>query len=301
MGSIRPVDLNIRHLSLAFRQRYWTRHADEPDASILWPGIRQQIGQWIAGELPLVTAALTTSGEPVVASRAIFSRSQTLHDLWYYGYFYTLPKYRRLGLGERVMRNGLAAIAKAGARNCSCYVAENNHASADLAIKLGFQKLPFVRVVFRDSQNASHTTRSQLAETTNVRLLAGAWTLINRIAGGKVGAAVITDEVTIPRPWQPWKSAESQLVYLKHENGEILGIGRIGLHKAIFLPDIDKLSSDPEGMIFSSASVLSRHKNFPVFTFLPRHIVDSLQNLKLTSKYEIYDVFWHADLQQNNY
>ena len=201
MGSKLAVDLNVQRLSLAFRRRYWTRHADEPDASILWPGIRQQIGQWLAGESPIVAAALTASSKPVVASRAIFSRSQTLHDLWYYGYFYTLPKYRRLGLGERVMRDGLAAIAKAGARNCSCYVAENNHASADLAIKLCFQKLPFVRVVFRDAQDALHTIRSQVAETTNVRLLVGATTLINRIVGGNDVTALITDELTIKRHW----------------------------------------------------------------------------------------------------
>lgn len=302
MGAKLLVDLNIRRLSPAFRQGYWTRNSDEPDAPVLWSGLRQEIGRWLAGESPIVIGALANSDEAIVASRSVFSRSQTLRDLWYYGYFYTLPKYRRLGLGERVMREGLAEIAKAGARNCSCYVAENNHASADLAVKLGFQKLPFVRVVFRSTEECTlHAIHRRLAETCDVRLLAGAMTLIDQVIGCTEGAPVVTDELFVRPPLLPWKPADSQLIHLEHNHGGKLGIARIGLHKAVFLPNLDALTNDPVSLVHSAVSALCDKKQRPVFAFLPRPIADSLRKTELTGQCEIYEIFWHDRLQKNDY
>ncbi|MBK7646016.1 MAG: GNAT family N-acetyltransferase [Betaproteobacteria bacterium] len=284
---------------MSFRRDYWTRNADEPDAPILWSGIRQEVGRWLAGESTIVIGALANSDNEIVASRSLFSRSPTCSDLWYYGYFYTLPNFRRMGLGERVMHEGLAEIAKLGARNCSCYVAENNHASADLAIKLGFKKLPFVRVVFRGTEEGiPNTVHHELVETSDVRLLAEAMTLIDQVIDRTEGAPVITDELFIRPPWLPWKIADSQLIKLEHNQIGTLGIARIGRHKAVFLPNRDVLTNDPATLLLSAASALNDKKQRPVFAFLSRRIANSLRKTKHTGQYEIFNIFWHARLQQ---
>ncbi len=295
-----PLDLRVQRLSLSFRQGYWTRHPDEPDAPILWLGIRQEVGRWLAGESTIVIGALAKSDQEIVASRSVFSQSSTCRDLWYYGYFYTLPNFRRLGLGERVMREGLAEITKAGARNCSCYVAESNHASADLAIKLGFKKLPFVRVVFRSAgEGTPNSVHCHLAETSDVRLLAGAISLINPIVGSTQEAPVITDELFVRPPWLPWKTADSQLIWLEHEQSGKLGIARIGPHKAVFLPNLDALTNDQVTPVLSAVSALSAKKQRPVFTFLPRQIANLLRKTTHTGQCEIYDVYLHDHLQES--
>lgn len=298
----KPIaELSIRRFSTAFRQTYWTRHSDEPDAPILWSGLRQELGKWLARESPIVIGAITAPGEKVVVSRSVFSRSPTCRDLWYYGYFYTQPGFRRLGLGERVMRAGLNEIRRVGAQYCSCYVAEDNYASADLAIKLGFHKLPFVRVVFRDiNECISHPVSRRLMGKSSASLVTDIPSLIDQILGGKDGASVITDELTIRSPWQPWKSAEDQLVQLEDDKGGNLGIGRIGPSKAVLVPNLDKLSNDVDGLILSIVSAMGEGKKRPVFAFFPRSVADSLVKAKLSGECEFYDVFWHADLQQRN-
>lgn len=298
MGGNEFANLIVQRVSPAFRRGYWTRNRDELDAAVLWPGLRQELVQWLACESPIVIAALAGSGEAFVASRSVFSRSQTLRDLWYYGYFYTLPNFRRLGLGERVLREGLAEIGKAGARYCSCYVADDNRASADLAIKLGFRRLPFVRVVFSGAEDAAVLAVLQgPAETGDVRMLAGAMDLIGRVTGGAEGAAIITDELFVRHPWQPWKTADSRLVRLGHEKIGI-GIGRIGPYKAVLLPDPDVLVGDSVEMLLSAVSAMRGDMKRPVFSFVPLRIAECLRKSRHKASCEIFDVFWHDEVRR---
>jgi hypothetical protein len=135
------------------------------------------------------------------------------------------------------MRQGLAEIQRAGARFCSCDIAAGNHASEELALKLGFRRLPFARVVFRGGHDStSHVVHQRLAETFDIRLLAGAMDLAENVAGSLEGAAVIVDELLIQSPLQFWKVAERQLVRLWHES-EDLGIGLIGPDNVVLLPN----------------------------------------------------------------
>lgn len=290
-------DFRIKKLSPLFRCNYWTLHSNEPDATILWSGLRSEVGRWLACEFSVVIGALTALNEvETVASRSVFSRSLTLRDLWYYGYFYTLPNFRRVGLGERVLREGLAKIRAAGARRCSCYVADDNYASAELAIKLGFRRLPFVRVVFRVIKDiTSDVVRKEPTAIDDIRKFPGYMKLIDEIVCGGDGAAVVMDELLVRKPWQPWKSPDSRLILLEFNKGS-LGIGRIGMHKSVLLPDIDMLMSDPVGLLLSAVSAMRENQEIPVSAFLPRTIVESLQEVKRNLAYEVYDIYWHKFL-----
>lgn len=297
VGANESADLRVQCLSPAFRRKYWTRNAREPDTDILWSGLKKELARWLAGERSVVVAVLTTT--EAVASRSVFSRSLIRDDLWYYGYFYTSPDFRRLGLGERVMRHGLLEIERAGARYCSCYVAIDNRASADLAVKLGFRRLPFVRVVFRGSEDAArHAIRLSVAESDDVGQLAGAADLIDKVVGGSEGAPVVTEELLVRKPWQPWKSAENRLVRLEHE-GQRLGIARIGPHKAVLLPDMEVFSGHPMALMISAVSALSGDSLRPVHVFLPRAALNDVLEYPCQITREAYDVMWHAHVSHD--
>ena len=245
MRSPRPPKFRVTVLSALRRRNYWSRHSSEQDASLLWPGIRSVIRQWLTGSFPIVVGAITGTGEPIVASRCVFMRSGTCRELWSYGYLYTRPEYRREGLALRVMTSGLEAIAAAGAKQCSCYVAEDNMASADLAVKLGFQKLPFVRVVIlNEAPSLVHSAPHKFA-TVSVNLDSSPLKLEELLQSDAwgIGAPVVVDELSPPGRRRNWRSKGEELVRVTYE-GTNVAFARISPSKVVFAANPDLVDQE---------------------------------------------------------
>lgn len=288
--------VDIRPLSLWFRRQYWRRHADEADASVLWPGLRQVLSQRLAGEVSLVTAATTRASPVQVASRSVFTRSRLYPDLWYYGYLLTLPEFRRQGLGERVMQAGLAEIRRAGGRYCSCYVEYGNRASVDLAEKLGLARLPWVRMVVRGAGGgASGEVSLTPARSTDVRqcLAAGMGAAVHNLLGQGAGEAIAADELHVPGSSLPWRSPDSALFWM--QMGEkVVGMARVGGHKSVIVPVIDPLDGDVPQLIHAMVVAVSQGER-PAFVFLPSAICE-----EYVRRYagrdgvscNVFDIFW---------
>lgn len=273
VGCDLAANVDIRPLSLWFRRQYWRRHADEADASVLWPGFRLLLSQRLAGEVSLVTAATTRTSPVQVASRSVFTRSRLHPDLWYYGYLLTLPEFRRQGLGERVMQAGLTEIRRAGGRYCSCYVEYGNRASVDLAEKLGLARQPWVRMVVRGVGGAASGGVSLTpARSMDVRqcLAAGMGAAVQDLLGGAAGEAIVADELHVPGSSLPWRSPDSALFWL--QLGEkVVGMARVGRYKSVIVPVIDPLDGDPTQLIHAMVSLVSQGER-PAFVFLPSAI-----------------------------
>ncbi len=284
--------MKVQRLSLAFRRNYWTRNADEQDAGNLWAGFRPELSRWLSGETSIVIGALTTPAPSIVASRSVFTRSIVDHEHWFYGYFYTHPTFRRQGLGESVMRAGLMEIAKLGGRCCSCYVAENNSASIDLAIKLGFRQLPFIRVVFRGGHDSERDCRNVLAEAKDAHLSSDINELVNAMIGDWGANAIVKEELLVRKPWQPWRRADSHLVKVYNE-GICLGVGRVGPNRGILLPDLKAINNDPTGLILAAVAAIRRDVKQSVFAFLPLKTIDTFREIKNKVQFDIYYVFFH--------
>lgn len=256
------TEINIRALSLWFRRQYWHQHADEADASVLWPGFRRILGQLLAGDMSIVTAAITQPHPVQVASRSVFTRSRLYPDLWYYGYLLTLPEFRRQGLGERVMRAGLAEIRRAGAKYCSCYVEYGNRASVDMAEKLGLERLPLVRMVVRGVDSGmTGEICLEPAQSPDVRQ----WIAKGEVQGGAAGEAIAADELHVPRPSLPWHAPDSALYWL-HLGEKILGVARVGAQKSVVVPAIAPINNDSRKLTHAMVTAVSQ-AGFPVFVF----------------------------------
>lgn len=256
------AEIYIRTLSPWFRRQYWQQHADEADASVLWPGFRRILGQHLAGDMSIVTAAITQPHPVQVASRSVFNRSRLYPDLWYYGYLLTLPEFRRQGLGERVIQAGLAEIRRAGAKYCSCYVEYGNRASVDLAERLGLVRLPLVRMVVRgvDSEITGDICLEP-AHSPDVRQ----WVVKGEVQEGTAGEAIAADELHVPRSSLPWRSPDSALYWL-YLGERIVGVARVSAQKSVVVPVIAPINSNSRKLTHAMVAAVSQ-AGCPVFVF----------------------------------
>lgn len=284
------AEMDIRALSLWFRRQYWRQHADEVDASVLWPGFRRILGQHLAGDMSIVTAAITQPNPVQVASRSVFTRSRLYPDLWYYGYLLTLPEFRRQGLGERTVLAGLAEIRRAGAKYCSCYVEYGNRASVDLAEKLGLVRLPLVRMVVRGVDSGmTGEICLEPAQSPDIRQ----WIAKGEVLGGTAGEAIAADELHVPKPSLPWRSPDSVLYWL-HLGERILGVARVGAQKSVVVPVIAPINSDSRKLTHAMVAAVSQ-AGCPVFVFaspaLCGEYVDCYAGQDEVSC-KLFDIFW---------
>ena len=292
----RPVQydgLSCLELSLAFRRSYWTRHPDEPDAGLLWPGMRSLLSQGLAGGLSRVFGAVSEGPSPLVASRVIFSRSPTRRDVWYYGNFSTHPDFRRQGLGERALAAGLEALARDGAQGCGCFIADDNLPSAALARKLGFRRLPVVRIALAsDSWQGDPARADQLTPVVG-QGAAGhpRWLpLLQGLGIAETEASVVlADELNRLRPLLPWRQTPDRLMLLAHDSGSAAFM-RVGAHATVVVLGTG-LADHEQGWLVATAVHLAGPRR-PLFVFGARQ--DLAGWMAPASSARAFDIYWKA-------
>lgn len=291
---LRADDLVLRQLSGCFRRSYWRARRDEADATALWPGAWNWLAQWMSGEAPLVIGAVTRSRPVIVAARAIFSPSRIRQDLWYYGYLHTRSDYRRRGLGEAVMKAGLAAIKARGGKICCGYVAADNLASIRLNEKIGFRKLPFARVHLHGSVNECRPLPcARFLDVVDIRRVQGADKLIAQIASGQDGMALMLESLTVRRPRRWWGEPDSRLAQLEYA-GTIVGIARVGAGGTIIVADPRGVDADPAAVLVGCLKVLPHAADRELCAFLPADVASAVQFSP--SVRSVLNVWWHDGL-----
>jgi len=275
-------------LGLRARRKRWGAGCDEPDAQLLWPGVRAFLSQWLAGDQTIVVAALADDGR--VAARALFSRSVVRPDLWFYGNLVTHPEFRRRGLGLAVTRLGLETVRARGARCSACYIAEDNLASQALNEQVGCRALSYVRLRLcaRDGGPPAGTILLSAPET-DVRDLPGSGPLLEAL-GPAEGREVVLEEMVVRRPLLPWKSPGSALARVERD-GDLLALVRCGRQVANVIASPGLAGRDLARAFAAVGTLLrSRFGVGQLFAFAPRAAIVGLD--------EPFDrIYWNPDVR----
>ena len=250
--------MEIRQLTALERRRTWGSQKGGGDARVLWAGCYREARARLARRSSVVVGAIAAledmnvengtarSELPVssgcesyarlredyilVVSRALFLQSGINDRLWSYGYLWTDFRYRRRGLALQVLREGLRIIQGMGGHHCSCFVAQGNQSSVDLAKKLGFIRLGFVRLVFAGAVRSEVPIEEGSAQIVLVECSTQCSVSSNLPArlleSFGVGAELVVEGLTVGRSLIPWRRNMSRIVKLVYCD-RILGLARI--------------------------------------------------------------------------
>jgi ribosomal protein S18 acetylase RimI-like enzyme len=271
--SLLREEVKIGTISAFERRRRWGSNADERDASILWPGCRRLLAACLQGQKSFVVGA-TSQEKDLVISRVIFVQSLVNPAIWHYGYLFTLPEYRGKNIGLRVMQTALATVRCLGGRYSSCFVARNNLASIKLNEKLGYRKLPFIRMRL-DSRGIHRPSRLQLRtlETWDFSEAEGVLRILESIAG-RESVDILKEEFLQHRPFLPWKPSENRLLEINRD-GQILGFARCGDGSANLALDPAALCLESPHTVLEEVSslLLSSQNVIKLSFFLDEHLM----------------------------
>jgi GNAT superfamily N-acetyltransferase len=288
--------INVHVLSIWDRYRFFAS-ATEPDADLLWPGLRRLLAERYCGPKSFVVAGI--DAESCVVCRALFTQSVTDSRVWHSGYLYTEPQHRRRGLGQRVLLTGLQVVRRRGGIYSDGYVARTNVNSIALTERLGYQKLPFVRV--HGSVNAAQTD-GRLAlreiEQLDVRQSGTGLRLLKELAGAQ-WMDFLAEEFRCPSPMLPWKRPNTALVEVA-KNETTIAVARYGNGYANVI--VDRRTIPANGLSETCAAisfVLSSERRVGKRFFFLRK--DDIQTVPDTADGLDYDhIFMHARVGERN-
>jgi ribosomal protein S18 acetylase RimI-like enzyme len=215
----------VQVLSIWDRYRFFASQTEEPDAKLLWPGLRQVLAAKYRSPKSFVIGVVTS--ESRVVCRAIFTQSLTDSKVWHYGYLYTDPQHRQQGFGRQVLLTGLQIVRRLGGLYSDCYVARTNVGSIALNEKIGYRRLQFVRLhgSQKNIQQDAGLTLQELEQLDIRQSDAG-----RRILRGVAGAQwmdVLSEDFLCPSSPFRWKRLRTSLVCVT-QNDRTIALARCG-------------------------------------------------------------------------
>jgi GNAT superfamily N-acetyltransferase len=209
-------------LTILDRKRYWGNN-DEHDSNHLWPGLTPAFKQWLS---PFNTFVIGVFDNDIgqLTSRAEFKQSETIPDLWLYGFLYTYPEYRRKSLGEKLLADALKHIGIKGAKYCCCIISRKNKASMSLNKRLGFYETEITRIVMRGKKSTGRLKTDYIGRR-NLIEVPEACELFEKV-GPKLQEHTLYDSFNCSKSLLPWKPQNQHLYKLNFEN-RFSGFARI--------------------------------------------------------------------------
>jgi ribosomal protein S18 acetylase RimI-like enzyme len=217
--------VKVQVLSIWDRYRFFASQTGEPDANLLWPGLRQVLAAKYRSPKSFVIGVVTC--ESRVVCRAIFTQSLTDSRVWHYGYLYTDPQHRQQGFAHQVLLNGLQIVRRLGGLYSNCYVARTNVGSIALNEKIGYRRLPFVRLHGSqgDVRQGADLTLQELNQL-DIRQSDTGRRILRAVAGAQ-WMDVLSEEFLCPSSALPWKRLPIALVRVI-QNDRAIALARCG-------------------------------------------------------------------------
>lgn len=92
-----------------------------------------------------------------IVGRLFCLQNEKNNKLWYYGYLFVVPEYRRRHIAERMLKLAEQTLSNRWCDTLCCYVEPDNTISQNLQIKAGFTERPYksfnnlIRLIFLTS------------------------------------------------------------------------------------------------------------------------------------------------------
>ena len=259
-------EIEFRIASILKPRQLSTSRRLENDKDQLWPGYRALLSNWLHGLRSFLVYAIDPKKNLCVA-RVKFIRSVIDPSIWHYGYLFTDPEYRRRGIGKLLMGVGLKNVMDLNGRASACYVDRDNLASRIFNEKLGFSKLPLIRLHCKTiNVNESARLTVRRIEEQDIRISAIRKKILSAVAQSPRDQPAY-GRVFVSGSTSSMGKAEHRASPDRSQQGEIIGLARSGNVYGNLL--LDPVTVMNDSVALSAVSLLHKTKSVErVFLFM---------------------------------